>query len=265
MTEDKKPGLLRAFAEPAPLLLAILGLVMAGVIHNPEGLVLGAVFLFLSYIAANVVRKSPAFRSKIQHAQNTRESSEEKWKRTHIIERLDSESRVQLKIIVNCFDEIKEEIGSLGIEGLSSEFSSISLQTDILVNRSMEIAQKRSQLISFLIKADPDNIRQRITETEKKISNEAIASGDIQATLDMQKEELTNIVNAENVCANILGHLQMISATMTNLRSQFLSLKTKDAQAALEVKQGYSRQIDKMSESIDQLEADTTNIPNLTE
>src|SRR5664279_374515 len=96
VTDDEKPGILRALGEPGPLVLVLVALAAAGVLHSLAGLVVGAILFAVAFAAAGVVRNSAGFQSKITRARLMRESSEEKWNRTHKIEKLDAESRVQM-------------------------------------------------------------------------------------------------------------------------------------------------------------------------
>ena len=201
MTDDERPGILRALGEPGPLVLILAAFVVAAALHSLLGLALGGVLFGAAYAAAAVVRNSAGFQSKITKSRLARESSEEKWDRTHTIEKLDAESRVQMKTIVRCFDEIEEEIDSMGLDGITPEFSAMALQSKILVNRSLEMAQRRSKLLSYLIKANPEEINKRISDIEQKIAASTPDTlENLRTSLDLCKSELNNMNEAKTVC-----------------------------------------------------------------
>jgi len=264
LTDDERPGILRALGEPGPLVLILAAFVVAAAFHSLLGLALGAVLFGTALAIAAVVRNSAGFQSKITKARLANESSEEKWNRTHTIEKLDAESRVQMKTIVRCFDEIEEEIESMGLDGITPEFSAMTLQSKILVNRSLEMAQRRSKLLSYLIKANPEEINKRLSDIEQKIAaSTQNATEDLQTSLQLCKGELNNMNDAKSVCEHILSHLENTALTLTNMRSQLVTLKTSDAQAALAARQEYSKQVNTLSASVDTLDADTTNLTRL--
>lgn len=256
MNKDEKPGLLKAYFEPLPAVFVFVGIVIAAVLHNTIGLLLGGILLFLSYIAASVVKNSPAFISKIRQRQTAQQTTEEKRERRRTVDKLDPHSRVHIKSILKSFQDIEKEIELLGIEGLGTEFTEMSLRSNLLLNRSMDLALRHSQLQSFLIKSNSQILKERISEIEANIASDPKPSTELQSLLALQKEEFKNINNAEIVSKNILSHLELIAATLGSQKSLFLSLKTKDARAALEARKSYSSQIETLSDTIDKLKSD---------
>lgn len=263
MIDREKPGLGRAMVEPGPVLLGLAALAALLLFFGVRGLIIAAVLFAGSVALAAYLRNSPAFQLKVSRSRTKASANQEKWKRTLAVEKLDQESRVRVKNVIKCFEDVAGEIETMGLEGLSSEFNSMALQAEILVKRSIEMAERRSRLLSYLMKTNPDSIKASIANMQQTDNSEM--SGQAQENIVLCQQELDTINQSQATADKILQYLETASVSMSSMRARLLSLRNADTQAALAAGQEYSRQINRLSESADVLESESVDLTALAE
>jgi len=255
--------LLQSVGKPFPLLVLLLGLLIGAGLHNSIGLAVFVVCALASGIYAAGLSKTRTMLAEEQCDDARAQSKEAKWQRTRQIETLDEESRVKMKRIVKHYDAIRAEVEALGSETASPEMVDTMLQTGILAERGMALAKKRVELLRYLIKTDPKQIRADIDSLKADLAAEKDpdSAANIRSSIQAREEELANVTAIEDTCEHILHQLESTAASFAGLESRFVRLRSADVDSRLSVATELRTQIGGLNDALTTVETSVSELP----
>ncbi len=247
----------RVLRTPFALSALGLGVLWAMLMHNSIWGVLGlgaALAAVAAYAAAKLQDETfirEAVRESRQH-----ERQYDSRRLEFRLEQLDVESRVRMKATLRLQQEIAEEVESSPIDEVAVGLADTVRQTEALVERGLELAQKRRDLLRYLNRTDDGAIRSRISSLEARLEHEnnPTRKAEIETALAATRQELDDYTAIESAAARILSELDSIEYSFSSLRARLVRIKSSDLQEWVSANTELQTELGGLNTAVDSLE-----------
>jgi len=155
---------------------------------------------------------------------------DDRLSRTFSIEELDVESRVKMKSIVKLQAEIADDVTNSPVDEVAAGLTDTVDQTDNIVERALEMARKRRELMRYLSKIDPSTIEARIQSIQTKIESETnpTRQSDLETSLAAKQHELEDYHAVQQASTRVLDELDGIECSFASLRAKLVRIRSTD-------------------------------------
>jgi len=260
MSLDRAGNLLivvrRALRQPFSLVTMLAGVALGMSLGNPLGIVpigLAAVAVGLYTVAK--LNDEEFIRAAIR-AEEVRMRAIRSLKMTFRVEELDADSRVRMKNLIRLQNEIAEDVANSPIDEVSAGLAATVDETDRLVERGLEMAGKRRELLRYLTKTDPTDIRTRIDNMAGKASSETDETrrAEMANALAAKRQELADYEAIEAAGKRILDQLDSIECAFSSLRARLVRIKSTDISDWTAASEELQTELMHLNTSVDTLE-----------
>ena len=256
----------KALRNPLVIVLILAGILIAAFGGSLVWLLIGGLVLASAFVAADRIRKSPGFQKAIRTERDRMERAEVQRNLTFRIEELDADARVKVKSILKCHRDIGEEARSTGRDTVP-EVANVLLQTNILLERAMSIAQKRRELLANLRNIDVTGARSKLEELKNTADSEQDPARmtELRTVIEARTSDLNNAEAIESTCARILSELDSIDSSFAVIRSNLMKLAGDDAESRIAAGRELSKMLERAGGDAELDGADSSDPSDLSD
>jgi hypothetical protein len=244
----------RALRQPFSIVVLGVGALLSLAVQN--GLPLAAALIAVAVYAAIKLQDTSFIRAAFRERQDERRKSD-LMSRTFRIEELEVESRVKLKTIVKLQSEIAEDIANSPVDEVAAGLAETAGQTEQIVDRALEMAQKRRALQRYLTKTDRSAIESRIKSIEEHLAQETdqVRKSELEMSLAAKKQELADYEAIDEASARVLDQLDGIECAFSSLRARLVRIKSTDIAEWTAANEELRTELGTLNSAVDTLEA----------
>lgn len=147
----------------------------------------------------------------------------------------DYETRQRVRYILQLRREVAQECRAEDVPGyVAEELARVSAQLMALVERAVEVAEKKRQISRYLSQIDDAALKRYVGELRRRIeeTEDPITRGQYEQALAAREAELASFRAIKQASARIDGQLENVEATLSSWKAQVLRLKSTDETAA---------------------------------
>jgi len=247
----------RALAAPFSITTLTAGFLWLLLFYRSDLGVVGPVLAFLgtgAYILAKLQDES-FIRDAIRREMHRGRRSALR-KREFQIEELGVESRIKMKNIVKLQREIAYDVVNSPVDEVAAGLSDTVDLTDHLIDRALEMANKRRDLVRYLNKTDDNAIRSRIQGLETRLAEETDdpLKSELQVALNAKRQELEDYTAIEESAARIITQLDGIECSFASLKARLVRIKSTDIAEWTAANQELKTELGGLNTAVDALE-----------
>lgn len=246
----------RVLGTPFAASTLAIGLLWALLLHNGIGLIGMGVTIGAVVIHAILKLNDEEFvREAIRDAREHDRRSEAR-QREFRFEELDVEARVKVKAIARLQEEIAQDVGSSPVDEVAVGLSDTVAQTEALVERALELAQKRRDLLRYLTKTDQHAIEMRVTSLQASIAeeNDPARRAELESALTAKRQELDDYRAIEAAAKRILAELDSIECAFSSLRARLVRIRSTDIGDWMQANMELQTELGGLNSAVDTLE-----------
>lgn len=241
---------------PFSVAVSFTGILLALLLHDLTGAVIlgGSLALVVFYVLAKL-RNEDFIRTAIRDESDSRRR-DALQRRTFQIESLDAESRLKMKAIVKLHNEIAGDIENLPASVLSAGLADTIDLTQHVVDRALEMAQKKRDLQRYLSKTDEHDIQARIQTLQEKLRNEPDSTAKLENenSLASKQRELADYAAIKQSASLIIDQLDTIESSFASLRAKLVRIQSTDIAEWTSANDQVKTELSTLNTSVDVLE-----------
>ena len=247
----------RALVAPFSLGMLAYGILWALLLHDSVlGILgLGGAFAVVAIYMIAKLQDESYIRDALRDAQE-RERRTRAFKRGFHVEELEVESRLKIKSIVKLQNEIADDVVNSPIDEVAVGLADTVTQTEHLIERALDMAQKRRELQQYLNRTDDHAIESRIESLSEKLAEQTDPQqrAEIELSLAAKQQELDDYRAIEQSAGRILRQLDGIECSFASLRARLVRIKSTDVNEWVAANEELKTELGGLSSSVDILE-----------